>query len=89
MDDEVIMPGAFGDKPLKVPLVLYIGEERKIIGEAVVTGDEITAYVTPQRDHILRDLIENDVIQSVSVTFNAPPAIPVFKDGTVRWVRHY
>jgi hypothetical protein len=83
-------PGALGEGAIKVPLTIYIGEERRIIGDAVLTPDGIIqGYVTPQRDRILRDLLDDGVVQSVSITFNAPPAIPVFKDGTVRWVRNY
>jgi hypothetical protein len=76
-----------------VPLVVYIGNQRRILGEAVVTGDGIEAYIAEENHgdavRFLVEMITHGVIQNVSVTFNAPPAIPVYKDGNITWVKNY
>ena len=76
-----------------VPLTVYIGDERRIIGEAVVTGNQIEAYIDqgshPESTGLLCRMIQDGIIQDVSVTFNAPPATPVCRDGSIRWVRNY
>lgn len=76
--------------PVKVPLVIYIGEERRIIGEAIVVGNRVEAYITPADEpEVLCRMVENGLIQNVSVAFNAPPAIPVGENGDIRWVKNY
>jgi hypothetical protein len=77
-------------EPVRVPLTVYIGEERHILGEAVVVGNHVKAYILPGVGKDLGDLVQNGLIQNVSVTFNAPPATPVLTEtGTIKWVKHY
>lgn len=79
-----------GHEPVRVPLTIYIGEERHILGEAVVVGNHVSAYVLPGIGKTLGDLVQNGLIQNVSVAFNAPPATPVVTEaGTIKWVRNY
>lgn len=78
-----------GDEPVRVPLVIYFGGERKIVGDAVVTGDKIEAFIDPAKGRNIADAITRGVIQTVSVQFNAPPAIPVLENGHVRWKKDY
>jgi hypothetical protein len=82
------MPG-LNTEPVTVPLVIYIGDERRIIGEANVVCGVVEAHIHPATEGSkdLADLITGDVIRSVSLTFNAPPALPFFEDGRVKW-RH-
>jgi hypothetical protein len=74
-----------------VPLQLYIGNQRKIVGEAVVTESGIEAYIDSasyrETAEILYEMITDGVIQGVSVSFNAPPAIPMYENGTIRWMK--
>lgn len=68
------IPG--GNKPVRVPLVIYIGGERRIVGSAVVTGKEVECHINPDvNSDILADLIKKEVIKNVSISFNAIPAI--------------
>ncbi len=77
-------------EPVRVPLTIYIGEERHILGEAVVVGNHVTAHVLPGVGRTLGDLVQNGLIQNVSVAFNAPPATPVLTEaGKIKWVRNY
>jgi hypothetical protein len=86
---EVPGPRAPSD-PVEVPLVIYIGNLRRIIGRAVVTGGEVSAYIDPSLGTAdLEHMITDGIIQGVSVSFNAPPATPVYKDGTIRWEKNY
>ena len=79
-----------GPMPVRVPLVIYIGEERRIIGDAVVKGNEIEAFIDPPKGRTLAKAIEQGVIDNVSVTFNPPPAVPVLnEDGHVQWRKTY
>jgi hypothetical protein len=95
MDDPVRITGKVPEPrassdSVEVPLVIYIGDIRRIIGRAVVTGGEVEAYIDPELGTAnLVDMITDGVIQGVSVTFNAPPATPVYKDGTIRWEKNY
>lgn len=36
------------EEPKKVPLVIYIDHERRVIGEATVTGDEVRCRITEE-----------------------------------------
>jgi hypothetical protein len=76
----------------RVPLTVYIGGIKRIVGYAEVEGDQINAYIDPKADigQILVDLVTDGVIQTVSVAFNAPPATPVIEDGgRVIWRKNY
>ncbi len=78
-----------------VPLTLYIGNERRIKGDAVVTGNGIEAYFNGEVDsyrdagEFLLRMIELGAILDVSVAFNAPPAVPLYKDGKIKWMRNF
>ena len=90
LDDDGTTLGT--DLPARVPLVIYIGDERRIVGDAVVMPDgQIEAHVDPPKGRHLAELIQNDIIKNVSVTFNAPPAVPFFDPvtGHVRWKKDY
>lgn len=77
-------------EPVRVPLTVYIGEERHILGEAVVVGNHVKAYVLPGIGKDLGDLVQNGLIQNISVAFNAPPATPILTEaGRIKWVRNY
>ncbi len=77
------------EQPIRVPLVIYIGNERKIIGEADVVGEQVTGYIDPRLGKDLGSLVDDGTIQTVSVAFNAPPSTPVFRDGRIKWIRNY
>jgi hypothetical protein len=90
LDDEATTLG--GDLPARVPLVIYIGDERKIVGDAVVRQDGIIeAHVDPPKGRHLAELVTIGMIRDVSVTFNAPPAVPILDPDTghVRWKKDY
>jgi hypothetical protein len=95
MDDPVRITGSVPEPrvpsdPVEVPLVIYIGDVRRIIGRAVVTGGEVSAYIDQSLGTAdLVSMITDGVIQGVSVSFNAPPATPVYRDGTIRWEKNY
>jgi hypothetical protein len=80
------------DDRFTVPLTVYIGGVRRIIGTARVEGDQIEAYIDP-KEHVgkaLTDLIANDVIRDVSIAFNAPPATPrINPEGQIDWLKNY
>jgi hypothetical protein len=80
---------ALPEEPVHVPLVVYVGDEKKVIGDAVVKGDQISAFIEPAVGECLEKLLEHGVIQNISVTFNAPPSVPILRDGTIRWVKSY
>lgn len=54
-----------------VPLVVYIGGERRIVGDAEVVGNEIHAHIA-EGGHLER-MISDGVISTVSVGFEIPP----------------
>jgi hypothetical protein len=77
-------------EPVRVPLTIYIGEERHILGEAVVVGNHVRCYILPGIGKDLGDLVQNGLIQNVSVAFNTPPATPkITPAGRIKWVRNY
>lgn len=77
-------------EPVRVPLVIYVGDDRRIVGDAIVKGNEIEAFIEPAKGRDLVRLVQDGTINSVSVTFNAPPAIPVLgENGHVRWKKDY
>lgn len=62
-----------------VPLVIYIGETRKIVGTATVYGDNIIGHLDEEKDEGLAKLIQEGVITSASLSFKtAGPAYPAF-----------
>jgi hypothetical protein len=84
------VPGLPEHQPVRVPLTIYIGEERHILGEAEVVGNQVFAYVLPGIGRDLGDLIRNGSIQNMSVAFNTPPSTPKVTDGgRIRWIRNY
>jgi hypothetical protein len=100
MDEHLHVTGDVPDIPRqptagdrrRVPLTVYIGGIKRIVGYAEVEGDQINAYIDPKADigQILVNLVTDGVIQTVSVAFNAPPATPVVgKDGQVNWLKNY
>lgn len=63
MDDPHILPGAFGEKPKKLPLVIYDKDgQRHVVGDATITPEEeglkIEGNVT---DPAMKKLITQDV----------------------------
>jgi hypothetical protein len=90
MEDPDFDPAWLPDGPVKVPLTIYIGEERRIIGEAVVTGNKVEAYIVPADGDVLPRLVNDGTVQNVSVSFNEPPATPIVDDnGHIRWRKDY
>jgi hypothetical protein len=100
MDEHLHVTGEVPDIPKqqtagdrrRVPLTVYIGGIKRIVGNAEVEGDQINAYIDPKADigKALIDLVNNGVLQTVSIAFNAPPATPVVdKDGQVQWHKNY
>jgi hypothetical protein len=84
--------GALPEEPVRIPLVVYINEQKKIIGDAVVKGGHIEAHFDPNVQEPIEEvaeLIQVGIIQNVSIEFNAPPAVPLLRDGTIRWVKSY
>lgn len=82
-----------GDRRM-VPLTIYIGGVRRIIGEAVLEDDgRVEAYIDPSKTEIgkaLVDLVQTGVLQTCSIAFNAPPATPRIKaDGNIDWIKNY
>lgn len=62
-DDPHILPGAFGDKPKTVPLVVYEkGGTRRVVGEATFTPDESGFHISGAvSDPEMKKLAEADV----------------------------
>jgi len=100
MDEHLHVTGEAPDIPKqstpgdrrRVPLTVYIGGIKRIVGYAEVEGDQIEAYIDPKADIVqaLLDLVADGVIQTVSIAFNAPPATPVIDDGgRVIWHKNY
>jgi hypothetical protein len=78
------------EEPVYVPLTIYVGNDRRIIGDARVVGNRVEAVIHPKPGEELFQLAREGIIQSVSVAFNAPPATPIVEDGKhIRWVRNY
>lgn len=64
-------------EPKKVPLVIYVGGERRIIGTATITDNEVASYIDRDDGQELERLIQSGIIGSVSITFKSDgPAIP-------------
>lgn len=77
------------EEDITVPLVIYIGDERRIVGNAVVTGTEVRCFVHASRSGDVLKWIRERVITNLSVTVNPPPATPLVIDGKVKWVKDY
>jgi hypothetical protein len=79
----------------KLPLTVYIGGVRRIVGEAVIEDDgRVEAYIDPKADigQALIDLVTDGVLQTVSIAFDAPPATPWIdpKDPEhIQWLKNY
>ena len=77
----------------KLPLTVYIGGVRRIIGEAVIEDDgRVEAYIDPKADigQALINLVTDGVLQTVSIAFDAPPATPAIDtDGRIKWLKNY
>lgn len=63
MDDLHILPGAFGDVPKKLPLVIYEKDgTRKVVGEATIVPDDngfhISGAVT---DPEMKKLVQGNI----------------------------
>jgi hypothetical protein len=81
-----------GDDRRRVPLTVYIGGIKRIVGVAVLEGDQVDAYIDPKADlaQALIDLVSSGVLQTVSIAFNAPPATPVINnEGQINWHKNY
>jgi hypothetical protein len=89
LPEGTVIPDPITEESIRVPLTIYVGEERRILGHAIVTGNDVQAYYDPVADQPLLQAIQHGTIQSVSLQFNAPPAIPVLEDGHVRWKKAY
>lgn len=81
------------EEDITVPLVIYIGDERRIVANAVVTGEEVRCFVHESRrgDFLgdIMDWIRREEVNGLSVTINPPPATPLVIDGKVKWVTDY
>jgi hypothetical protein len=78
----------------RIPLTIYIGGVRRIIGEAVLEDDgRVECYIDPKADlgDALIDLVQSGVLQTMSLAFNAPPATPRVdpKSGRIDWLKNY
>lgn len=78
----------------KLPLTVYIGGVRRIIGEAVIEDDgRVEAYIDPKADigQALINLVTDGVLQTVSIAFDAPPATPRINpdNGHIDWLKNY
>lgn len=84
-----------GDDRRRVPLTVYIGGVRRIIGVAVVENDGgVEAYIDPKADYgqALIDLVQGGVLQTMSLAFNAPPATPYIDPNDpehIQWLKNY
>lgn len=77
------------EENITVPLVIYVGDERRVIGDAVITGGEVRCFVDKIRGGKILEEIREERLTSLSVEINPPPATPVLRDGHVRWVKDY
>ena len=80
------------DDRRRIPLTVYIGGVKRLVGVAVMEGDEVEAYIDPKADIVeaLVDLVSSGVLQTVSIAFNAPPATPVINnEGQINWHKNY
>ena len=77
------------EENITVPLVIYIGDERKIVGNAVVTGEEIRCFIHESRSDDILDALRRGRLTHLSVQINPPPATPLVIDGKVKWVKDY
>lgn len=73
------------DTQLRVPLVIYIGSKRRVVGDAVVRGNNIEAFIDPVKGRTLERAVIDGTLQNVSVELNPAPAVPVLEDGHVHW----
>jgi hypothetical protein len=100
MDEPLHVTGEVPDIPKqptagdrrRIPLEVYIGGIRRIVGHAEIESDRIDAYIDPKADvgQALIDLVSEGVLQTVSIAFNAPPATPVVDDsGRINWHKNY
>lgn len=78
------------DEPVRVPLVIYIGGIKRIIGDALVRGNMVEAYIDPVKGRTLERSIIDGTLTTVSIEFNPAPAVPVLnEDGHVTWRKDY
>jgi hypothetical protein len=77
------LPGS----PQTVPLTIYIGEEKHIVGTATVIGRKVHAQITSRDGRHLEQLVQQGIIDGVSVYFStvgpampAHPVLPFEKD---------
>jgi hypothetical protein len=77
------------EEDVTVPLVIYIGGERRILGHAVITGDEVQCFMDGNNAFGLLEGIRKGWLTHLSVQINPPPATPVVRDGHVTWVTDY
>jgi hypothetical protein len=81
------------EEDVTVPLVIYIGGERRVLGHAVVTSEEVQCFLDESRSAELLEEIREGIregwLKNLSVQINPPPATPVVRDGHVTWVTDY
>lgn len=66
--------------PQTVPLKVYIGTDRRIVGTATIVGNEITGQLDFEEGDVLAQFVERGVIGGVTVSFNlAESYAPTFK----------
>lgn len=66
-------------------LDVYVNNERLISGMAKIVGNDIKAYLDDfPETQTLECLAKQGIINSVSVIFNAPPAVPVYDEAKNR-----
>jgi hypothetical protein len=61
--------------PKTVPLVIYIGMVRRIVGTATVTGDGVIGYVNANDAGDLERLINDQILTTVYVKFGMEEAL--------------
>jgi hypothetical protein len=65
------------DEPKTVPLSIYIDDEKYIVGKATVIGRKVHAQIEPKDGRNLERLVQEGIINGVSVTFTTEgPAHP-------------
>jgi hypothetical protein len=69
-------------EPKKVPLVIYINHERKVIGEAIVRGDEIQCRITEEGTELAALVTKGVGVDGLSGDFS-------FSMPDVAWEERY
>jgi len=70
-----ILPGAFGNEPKTVPLVIYEKDgERRVVGEATITPDETGFHISGSvTDVAMKRFVERILTQGFSANTKDEP----------------